>query len=162
MVDLLTCNYNRVYKVPASACCVCGWLRYSCVEEATEHNQQVHWAVKKDGVVIVGMSARTEKGHVACSLTLPDVGKGGDSQTAPLHSKNVIITLTYSLSFEIRHDSRCSVTFYTQNSYTHQWLQSHNYYRLPCYYSGNQVMWYVHVDKYRLPLYVCMLSQVQF
>ena len=23
---------------------------------------------------------------------------------------------------------------------------------LPCYYSGNQVMWYVPVDKYRLPL----------
>ena len=61
-----------------------------------------------------------------------------------LHSKNVFVTLTYSLSFEMRHDSSCPVTFYTQNSYTHQWLQSHNYYRcgiLPCYYSGNQVMW---------------------
>ena len=60
------------------------------------------------------------------------------------HSKNVFVTLTYSLSFEMRHDSRCSVTFYTQNPYTHQWLQSHNYYRcgvLPCYYSGNQVTW---------------------
>ena len=65
------------------------------------------------------------------------------------HSKNVFVTLTYYLSFEMRHDSRCSVTFYTQNPYTHQWLQS---YRLPCYYSGNRVMWYVHVDKYTLPL----------
>ena len=46
-------------------------------------------------------------------------------------------TLTYFLSFKMRHNSRCSVTFYAQNSYTHQWLQSHNYYRLPCYYSGN-------------------------
>ena len=68
------------------------------------------------------------------------------------HSKNVFVTLTYYLSFEMRHNSRCSVTFYTQNPYTHQWLQSHNYYRLPCYYSGNRVMWYVHVDKYRLLL----------
>ena len=63
---------------------------------------------------------------------------------ASTHSKNIFVTLTYSLSFEMRHDSSCPVTFYTQNSYTHQWLQSHNYYRcgiLPCYYSGNQVMW---------------------
>ena len=26
-----------------------------------------------------------------------------------MHSKNVFVTLTYSLSFEIRHNSRCSV-----------------------------------------------------
>ena len=43
----------------------------------------------------------------------------------------------------MRYDSSCPVTFYTQNSYTHQWLQSHNYYRcgiLPWYYSGNQAI----------------------
>ena len=64
------------------------------MEEATEHNQQVHWAVKKDGVVIVGISARTEKGRVACSLTLPSVGKGGDSQTAPLVLPTICHTKT--------------------------------------------------------------------
>ena len=72
------------------------------------------------------------------------------------HSKNVFVTLIYSLSFEMRHDSRCSVTFYTQNSYKHQWLQSHNYYRLPCYYHGNQVVWY------RRPGFNCVVKQLRF
>ena len=74
--------------------------------------------------------------------------------TAVLHSKNVFVTLTYSLSFERRHDSMQMFSYLldTEFLYTHQ---SHNYYRcgiLPCYYSGNQVMTLWYVDKYRLLL----------
>ena len=41
------------------------------------------------------------------------------SQDPLLHSKNVFVTLTYSLSFEMRHDSRCSVTFRIHRIPTH-------------------------------------------
>ena len=46
-----------------------------------------------------------------------------------VHSKKVFITLTYSLSFEIRHDSRCSV------------------YRIPTYTNGSKAIIGVSVSK---------------